>query len=93
MHIYIFSHIYTCTHIYILIIYTHTHTHTHTPHTHTYVKVAPLISQKSGTEYGVTLGTPISLFVPNEDQRPKDYSTMNQFPRPSHADFTYQVGE
>ena len=44
----------------------------------------------SGTENGQTLGTPIGLFVPNEDQRPRDYGEMQQIPRPSHADFTYQ---
>jgi chorismate synthase len=38
---------------------------------------------------GFTLGTPICLIVNNQDQRPNDYSTMNLFPRPSHADFTY----
>jgi chorismate synthase len=45
----------------------------------------------SGTEHGVTLGTPIGLFVPNKDQRPGDYAEMAKIPRPSHADFTYQV--
>ena len=47
---------------------------------------------QSGTEFGISLGTPISLMVKNEDQRPKDYggSTMDMFPRPSHADYTYQ---
>lgn len=47
---------------------------------------------QSGTEFGITLGTPIGLMVRNEDQRPKDYggSTMDMFPRPSHADYTYQ---
>lgn len=46
---------------------------------------------QSGTEFGVTLGTPIGMMVLNEDQRPKDYgnSTMDLFPRPSHADWTY----
>ncbi|KAK0613289.1 chorismate synthase [Immersiella caudata] len=45
----------------------------------------------SGTEFGVTLGTPICMIVKNEDQRPKDYgdSTMDLYPRPSHADWTY----
>ncbi|GKT99730.1 chorismate synthase [Fusarium langsethiae] len=45
----------------------------------------------SGTEDGVTLGTPILLTVPNEDQRPKDYGnkTIDLYPRPSHADWTY----
>ena len=45
----------------------------------------------SGVENGVTLGTPIGLFVPNKDQRPGDYRDMRQIPRPSHADFTYQM--
>ncbi|KAK9479917.1 chorismate synthase [Lipomyces japonicus] len=44
---------------------------------------------QSGTEFGVTLGTPIGLLVKNEDQRPNDYSEMNKYPRPSHADYTY----
>ncbi|KAI1059240.1 bifunctional chorismate synthase/riboflavin reductase [NAD(P)H] aro2 [Fusarium irregulare] len=45
----------------------------------------------SGTEDGITLGTPILLTVPNEDQRPKDYGnkTIDLYPRPSHADWTY----
>ncbi|KAI9852860.1 MAG: bifunctional chorismate synthase/riboflavin reductase [NAD(P)H] aro2 [Thelocarpon superellum] len=45
----------------------------------------------SGTEFGVTLGTPIGLMVRNEDQRPKDYGggSMDKYPRPNHADFTY----
>ncbi|ROT35170.1 chorismate synthase [Sodiomyces alkalinus F11] len=45
----------------------------------------------SGTEFGVTLGTPVAMVVANEDQRPRDYgnSTMDRFPRPSHADWTY----
>ncbi|ERF74638.1 Chorismate synthase [Endocarpon pusillum Z07020] len=46
---------------------------------------------QSGTEFGITLGTPIGMLVLNENQRPKDYgnSTMDLYPRPSHADFTY----
>ncbi|KAL9621102.1 MAG: hypothetical protein Q9160_004487 [Pyrenula sp. 1 TL-2023] len=46
---------------------------------------------QSGTEFGITLGTPIGMLVRNEDHRPKDYggNTMDRFPRPSHADFTY----
>ena len=47
---------------------------------------------QSGTEFGITLGTPIAMLVLNENQRPKDYgnNTMDKLPRPSHADFTYQ---
>ncbi|KAF2461723.1 chorismate synthase [Lineolata rhizophorae] len=46
---------------------------------------------QSGTEFGVTLGTPIGMRVLNENQRPKDYgnATMDMYPRPSHADWTY----
>ena len=45
----------------------------------------------SGVENGRTLGTPIALSVPNRDQRPADYRSMTDIPRPSHADFTYQT--
>ncbi|MDD2463957.1 MAG: chorismate synthase [Desulfobulbus sp.] len=45
----------------------------------------------SGTEFGKTLGTPIMLLVNNKDQRPQDYGEMSKIPRPSHADFTYQM--
>jgi chorismate synthase len=45
----------------------------------------------SGVEHGLTLGTPIGLLVRNQDQRPGDYGEMDIVPRPSHADYTYQV--
>ena len=45
----------------------------------------------AGVENGRTLGTPIALCVANKDQRPGDYSAMRTIPRPSHADYTYQV--
>lgn len=45
----------------------------------------------SGTEGGVTLGTPIGLFVPNENVRPQDYAEINVCPRPGHADYTYTM--
>lgn len=45
----------------------------------------------SGVENGKTLGTPIGLMVNNRDQRPGDYQEMSNVPRPSHADFTYQM--
>jgi chorismate synthase len=45
----------------------------------------------SGVEGGLTLGTPIGLLVENRDQRPGDYSETADIPRPSHADFTYQM--
>ncbi|MBP8260279.1 MAG: chorismate synthase, partial [Verrucomicrobia bacterium] len=43
----------------------------------------------SGVERGVTLGTPLAMFVENKDQRPGDYAEVQQAPRPSHADYTY----
>lgn len=45
----------------------------------------------SGTENGLTLGSPIALKVNNLDQRPSDYGEMETIPRPSHADFTYMA--
>src|SRR6266545_4944128 len=45
----------------------------------------------SGTFEGKTLGTPISLWVKNEDQRSEAYSEMATKFRPSHADYTYQA--
>jgi chorismate synthase len=45
----------------------------------------------SGVEFDKTLGTPICLLVANKDQRPGDYGEMSRVPRPSHADYTYQM--
>lgn len=45
----------------------------------------------SGTFEGKTLGTPISMWVKNEDARPEAYSEMATKFRPSHADYTYQT--
>jgi chorismate synthase len=45
----------------------------------------------SGTFEGKTLGTPICLWVKNEDARPEAYSEMAEKFRPSHADYTYQA--
>ena len=42
----------------------------------------------SGLEQGVTLGTPLTLMVVNQDQRPGDYDEVRSVLRPSHADFT-----
>ncbi len=43
----------------------------------------------SGTFEGRTIGTPISMWVKNEDMRPEAYSEMATKFRPSHADYTY----
>jgi chorismate synthase len=45
----------------------------------------------SGTFEGKTLGTPISMWAKNEDQRSEAYSEMATKFRPSHADYTYQA--
>ncbi|MCY4779528.1 chorismate synthase [Sphingobacterium sp. UT-1RO-CII-1] len=44
----------------------------------------------SGVFEGKSTGTPISILIPNEDQRSKDYSHIADKYRPSHADYTYQ---
>jgi len=45
----------------------------------------------SGVFDGKTLGTPISVWVRNEDARPEAYKEMETMFRPSHADYTYQA--
>ena len=45
----------------------------------------------SGVLDGLTLGTPISIVVHNQDQRSDAYKEMETAYRPSHADFTYDA--
>ncbi len=45
----------------------------------------------SGVFRGLTLGTPISVMVANEDARSEAYSEMETAYRPSHADYTYDA--
>ncbi len=45
----------------------------------------------SGVFDGLTLGTPISLLIPNEDMRSGDYRDVMEKYRPSHADYTYEA--
>jgi len=52
-------------------------------------KEADTVQILSGTFGGKTLGTPISLWVKNEDARPEAYTEMATKFRPSHADYTY----
>ncbi|MCU0783010.1 MAG: chorismate synthase [Verrucomicrobia bacterium] len=52
-------------------------------------KEADTVRILSGTFEGRTLGTPICLWVKNEDARPEAYAEMKTKFRPSHADFTY----
>jgi len=44
----------------------------------------------SGVFEGKTTGTPLCIFIPNENQKPKDYAHIAETFRPSHADYTYQ---
>ncbi len=43
----------------------------------------------SGVFEGKTTGTPINVYIENEDAHTKDYSEWEDIFRPSHADFTY----
>lgn len=52
-------------------------------------KEADRVQILSGTFAGRTLGTPICLWVKNEDARAEAYSEMKTKFRPSHADYTY----
>jgi chorismate synthase len=52
---------------------------------------ADRVQVQSGVFEGVTTGTPISLFIPNADQRSDDYSHIAGAYRPSHADYTYDA--
>ena len=54
-------------------------------------KEADRVAILAGVDNGLTLGTPIALVVNNTDQRPADYRHMRSIPRPSHADYTYQM--
>lgn len=54
-------------------------------------KESDTIQILSGTFQGKTLGTPISMWVKNEDARPEAYSEMATKFRPSHADYTYET--
>ncbi len=54
-------------------------------------KESDIVQILSGTFSGKTLGTPISLWVKNEDARSEAYAEMATKFRPSHADYTYQA--
>ncbi|MBU4318061.1 MAG: chorismate synthase [Proteobacteria bacterium] len=54
-------------------------------------KEADQVTILSGVENNLTLGTPIGMFILNQDQRPGDYDHVSEIPRPSHGDYTYQM--
>src|SRR5262245_42670842 len=54
-------------------------------------KETDVVKILSGVFEGQTLGTPISMMVPNADMRPGDYREVMEKYRPSHADYTYEV--
>lgn len=43
----------------------------------------------SGVFEGKSTGTPIAIFIQNENQKSRDYSNIKDLFRPSHGDFTY----
>ncbi|MCS6991574.1 MAG: chorismate synthase [Chitinophagales bacterium] len=45
----------------------------------------------SGVFEGRTTGSPLALFIANEDVRSSDYDHLQGAFRPSHADFTYEI--
>lgn len=44
----------------------------------------------SGIFEGQTTGTPLTIYIKNQDQISKDYTTIKDKYRPGHADYTYQ---
>lgn len=48
------------------------------------------VSILSGVFEGRTTGTPIGLYIQNQDQKSKDYSEIAEKFRPNHADYAYQ---
>ena len=45
----------------------------------------------SGVFEGFTTGAPICILIPNKDTKSKDYDSLKDLVRPSHADFTASV--
>lgn len=45
----------------------------------------------SGIFEGRTIGTPISILIPNGDAKSCRYEPLRQTPRPGHADYTWRV--
>jgi len=60
-------------------------------HITTQRKESDTVQILSGVFEGKSQGTPIALFIPNEDAKSKDYDHLKETFRPSHADYTYQM--
>ena len=60
-------------------------------HLTTQRKESDTVTILSGVFEGKTLGTPISLSIPNQDMRSGDYREVQEKYRPSHADYTYEA--
>ncbi len=45
----------------------------------------------SGVFEGRTTGTALAIFIPNEDQRSKDYGNIRDVYRPGHADYSFDA--
>lgn len=45
----------------------------------------------SGVYENKTLGSPICIWIPNEDHNSSDYESLKDIYRPGHADFTYDA--
>lgn len=45
----------------------------------------------SGVVGGVSVGTPITVLIENNNRQSKDYSYLKDTPRPSHADYTAEI--
>ncbi len=54
-------------------------------------KESDTVQVLSGVFEGKTTGTPLTLLIPNEDQRSKDYGHNVDVYRPSHADYVYDA--
>ncbi len=54
-------------------------------------KESDLAEILSGTFEGKTLGSPIHISVINKDAKSKDYDSLKDLYRPSHADYTYDI--
>ena len=53
------------------------------------VQILSGVLEQDGGEL-ITTGTPISMFIANEDTRSKDYDDIKSSYRPGHADYTYE---